>query len=74
MFTMASFVGNQTKIRNMKTSTGLKDRYLDYFLDGMAASYKKKHGNSSKKQALDEFIQELPDNVYSPVWRIKGMC
>ncbi|KAI6028188.1 hypothetical protein EDC04DRAFT_2869143 [Pisolithus marmoratus] len=55
MFTMASSIGNQTKIKNIKTSTGLKDRYLDYFLDGMASSYKKKHGNSSKQQALEEF-------------------
>ncbi|KAI6028155.1 hypothetical protein EDC04DRAFT_2605807 [Pisolithus marmoratus] len=71
MFTMASSIGNQTKIKNIKTSTGLKDRYLDYFLDEMASSYKKKHGNSSKQQALEEFVQKLPNNVYSPVWHIK---
>ena len=73
MFTMASSIGNQTKIKSKKISTGLKDTYLDYFLDGMAESYKKKHGSSSKQQALDEFVQGLPENVYSPVWHIKGM-
>ncbi|KAI5998470.1 hypothetical protein EDC04DRAFT_2976335 [Pisolithus marmoratus] len=57
MFTMASSIGNQTKIKNIKTSTGLKDRYLEYFLDGMASSHKKKHGNSSKQQALEEYVK-----------------
>lgn len=72
MFTMASSIGNQSKIKEKKTATGLKDTYLKYFLEEMAASYKKKHGGNSKQQALDEFIQGLPENVYSPVWRIKG--
>ncbi|KAL4067637.1 hypothetical protein J3A83DRAFT_4189406 [Scleroderma citrinum] len=31
----------------------------------------KKHDGSSKQEALDEFIQGLPKNVYSPVWHIK---
>jgi hypothetical protein len=72
MFTMASSIGNQTKVKEKKTSSGLKDTYLEHFLDGMAASYKKKHGGSSKQQALDEYIQGLPKNIYSPVWHIKG--
>ncbi|KAL4078903.1 hypothetical protein V8B97DRAFT_2021242 [Scleroderma yunnanense] len=73
MFTMASSIGNQSKIKEKKTATGLKDTYLEYFLEEMAASYKKKHGGNSKQQALDEFIQGLPGNVYSPVWCIKGL-
>ncbi|KAI6017922.1 hypothetical protein EDC04DRAFT_2870045 [Pisolithus marmoratus] len=47
----------------VKTSTGLKDTYLERFLDEMAASYKKIHGSSSKQQALEKFIQGLPKNV-----------
>ncbi|KIM65614.1 hypothetical protein SCLCIDRAFT_14846 [Scleroderma citrinum Foug A] len=73
MFTMASIVGNQTKVKDKKTSSGLKDAYLEYYLDGMAASYKKRRGGNSKQQGLDEFIQELPENIYSPVWHIKGL-
>ena len=72
MFTMASIVGNQTKVKDKKTSSGLKDAYLEYYLDGMAASYKNRRGGNSKQQGLDEFIQELPENIYSPVWHIKG--
>ncbi|KIN97487.1 hypothetical protein M404DRAFT_160322, partial [Pisolithus tinctorius Marx 270] len=72
MFTMASTIGNQTKIKEKMTSTGLKDTYLEYFINGMAASCKRQQGSSSKQEALDVFIKGLPENVYSPVWRIKG--
>ena len=72
MFTMASSIGNQSKVKDKKTSTGLKDTFLEHYLDGMAASYKKRCGGNSKQQGLDEFTQELPENVYSPVWCIKG--
>ncbi|KAI6007742.1 hypothetical protein F5J12DRAFT_921093 [Pisolithus orientalis] len=73
MFTMASTIGNQTKIKEKMTSTGLKDTYLEYFINGMAASCKRQHGSSSKQEALDVFIKGLPENVYSPVWCIKGL-
>ncbi|KAI6147878.1 hypothetical protein BKA82DRAFT_4329899 [Pisolithus tinctorius] len=71
MFTMASTIGNQTKIKEKMSSTGLKDTYLEYFINGMAASCKRQQGSSSKQEALDVFIKGLPENVYSPVWRIK---
>ncbi|KAI5992358.1 hypothetical protein F5J12DRAFT_726969, partial [Pisolithus orientalis] len=71
MFTMASTIGNQTKIKEKMTSTGLKDTYLEYFINGMAASCKRQQGSSSKQEALDVFIKGLPENVYSPVWCIK---
>ncbi|KAI6155653.1 hypothetical protein BKA82DRAFT_4326751 [Pisolithus tinctorius] len=73
MFTMASTIGNQTKIKEKMTSTGLKDTYLEYFINGMAASCKRQQGSSSKQEALDVFIKGLPENVYSPVWHIKGL-
>ncbi|KAI6144100.1 hypothetical protein BKA82DRAFT_4331110 [Pisolithus tinctorius] len=73
MFTMAATIGNQTKIKEKMTSTGLKDTYLEYFINGMAASCKRQQGSSSKQEALDVFIKGLPENVYSPVWRIKGL-
>ncbi|KAI5982275.1 hypothetical protein F5J12DRAFT_908289 [Pisolithus orientalis] len=65
--------GNQTKIKEKMTSTGLKDTYLKYFINGMAASCKRQQGSSSKQEALDVFIKGLPENVYSPVWHIKGL-
>ncbi|KAI5982794.1 hypothetical protein F5J12DRAFT_908172 [Pisolithus orientalis] len=65
--------GNNTKIKEKMTSTGLKDTYLEYFINGIAASCKRQQGSSSKQEALDVFIKGLPENVYSPVWHIKGL-
>ena len=74
MFQLAKQVGNQTAIKNEKTKTGLKDTYLDGFLDRMAASYKDCRGTTAKQSALDEFVATLPQNVLSPIWRIRGRC
>ena len=72
MFTNAKIVGNQTRIKNEKTKTGIKDTYLDHFTSQMFSSYKKINGATAKQAALTNFLSTLPDNVYSPVWRIQG--
>jgi hypothetical protein len=73
MFTMAMEIGNKTKIKSFKTETGVKDTYLDFFIDRAFASYKNKQGSQAKQVALSEFAVTLPHHVFSPVWRIKGM-
>jgi hypothetical protein len=73
MFAMASQVGKQTKIKELKTSTGTKDTFLDHFLEKLAGSYKKKQGTAAKQAVLDSQIHSLPTNVFSPVWQIKGI-
>ena len=60
MFQLTKQVGNQTAIKNEKTKTGLKDMYLDAFLDRMAASYKDCRGTTAKQSVLDEFVATLP--------------
>lgn len=72
MFLNATQVGNQTRVKAMKTSTGTKDTYLESFLDRMSSAFKRKHGLSEKQKALDDVIASLPGNIISPVWRIKG--
>jgi hypothetical protein len=74
MFESAKFVGNQTKIKSLKTETGVKDTFLDHFLDGMASSYSKIKTRTAKQVELDKHIVGLPDLsvVMSPVWRIQG--
>ena len=67
MFTMASQVGKQTRVKELKTSTGTKDTFLDHFLDRLAGSYKKKRGTTAKQAALDSHARTLPANVFSPV-------
>jgi hypothetical protein len=71
MFQLASSVGNQTRIRDFKTSTGTKDTFLDHFIDTIATVLKKKRG-AAAKEALAAHLATLPANVFSPVWRLKG--
>ncbi|KAG2046570.1 hypothetical protein BDR06DRAFT_985533 [Suillus hirtellus] len=63
MFTHASTAGNQTQIKQRKTSTGIKDTFLDSFLNHLAESYCKiQGGNKAKQEALDRVKETLPEN------------
>lgn len=74
MFLHASTVRNQTQIKQRKTATGIKDTFLDSFLNHLGESYSKiRGGNRAKQEALDRAKETLPKNVTSPVWRIKGL-
>ncbi|KAG1749271.1 hypothetical protein EDB19DRAFT_1629684 [Suillus lakei] len=74
MFLHASTVGNQTQIKQRKTATGIKDTFFESFLNHLAESYSKiRGGNRAKQEALDRAKETLPENVTSPVWRIKGI-
>ena len=64
--------GTLTKVRALKTDTGIKDKFLDHFLESMAKSYRGIRGRALQANALDEFCATLPDNIISPVWRING--
>ena len=71
----AGSVGNITKIRAHKTSTGIKDTFLETYLGMMYQSYKGKVNRHEKQIALDNFRATLPtdaDSMLSPVWRIQG--
>lgn len=74
LFESAKSVGNQSKIKAKKTETGVKDTYLDHFLDAMASSYANITGRDRKQEALAHFLTSLPSNVTSPVWKILGIC
>ncbi|KAG2351596.1 hypothetical protein BDR07DRAFT_1225218, partial [Suillus spraguei] len=71
MFIHASTVRNQTQIKQMKTSMGIKDTFLDSFLNCLAElQCKIRGGNKAKQEALDRVKEMLPENVTSPVSRI----
>ena len=60
----------------MKTDTGLKDTFQDFFTDRIFAFTSKLRGSAKDKQAaLDEMVKQLPQgakDTISPVWRIRG--
>lgn len=72
MFSEASTLDTKTKVQQMRTNTGVKDTYQLHFLERLFDSYKSKRGTANKQAALDAEINELPSNITSPVWRIKG--
>jgi hypothetical protein len=72
LFILSHSVGNLSSIQKEKTEKGLKDTYLDYFLDKISSSYANVRGLVHKQQALDQILLSIPSEPYSPVWRIKG--
>jgi hypothetical protein len=70
----AGLVSNVSKIQAHKTSTGIKDTFLETFLDWMHLLYKSKSSQHEKQVALDNFKSMLLANaeLLSPVWRIRG--
>ena len=72
MIAEAGSIGNISKIRVHKTFTGIKDTFLEMFLELMHQSYKSEVSRHDKQVALDNFRQTLPanKNMLSPVWRI----
>ncbi|KAG6835924.1 hypothetical protein H0H93_013289 [Arthromyces matolae] len=69
----AKIVGNQTKIKMFKTSIGIKDNFLEHFMGRMQSSYAKITGHAKKQDTLERFLTTLPEDLFSPVWRIAGL-
>jgi hypothetical protein len=68
----AKTLGNKTALRNFRTEKGIKDTIQESFLDKLFASYAGKRGHQQKQNALDAAVHNLPVDITSPVWRIKG--
>lgn len=72
MIASSKVVGNKTKVGGFKTEKGVKDVYLDHFLNDMFRSYEGLRGRDARQRALDEHCEKLPTTMTSPVWRIQG--
>ncbi|PBK90657.1 hypothetical protein ARMGADRAFT_866159, partial [Armillaria gallica] len=73
MLDLVKDLGNEGKVKKMRTNNGIKDTYQLVFLDRLFKSYKKFRLKDKKLQALRSCIANLPDQVTSPVWRIRGL-
>lgn len=71
-FDEASTLNTKTKIRDMRTASGVKDTFQMVFLEKLFNSYKNKRGKKARQEALDAQVNSLPKNTTSPVWRIEG--
>lgn len=60
------------------TQSGVKDMFLDYFWDKtltFISKLPKETSQESKQNETDKYVkEELLEDVYSLVWRIKGVC
>ncbi|KAK6992397.1 hypothetical protein R3P38DRAFT_2570511 [Favolaschia claudopus] len=72
-FTEASILNTKTKVKNLQTESGVKDKYQTHFIEQLFNSYKGKRSGPVKQAALDAARARLPPNTMSPVWRIKGL-
>lgn len=52
-FTEASTLNTKTKVKNLQTENGIKDKYQTHFIEQLFASYKGKRGVQAKQAALD---------------------
>ncbi|PBK79410.1 hypothetical protein ARMGADRAFT_1049148 [Armillaria gallica] len=72
-FVQAKELYGSTKVKTLRTQSGLKDTYQGYFIDRLVGSYKSKTGTQGKQMVLDAEIHNLPDETMSPVWQIEGL-
>ncbi|KAF8885731.1 hypothetical protein CPB85DRAFT_1378115 [Mucidula mucida] len=73
MFNEAAVVGSEICVKGMRTASGTKETYQDFFIQKLFQSHKSKQTQQSKAEALRSCITSLPDCVMSPVWRLQGL-
>ncbi|KAJ7590368.1 hypothetical protein C8J56DRAFT_859767 [Mycena floridula] len=74
IFTTSSQVGKKTEATQLKTKHGIKDVYQDHFTDLIFDLVKGLRGRKQDKQdKIDHLLRTLPDNITSPVWRIRDL-
>lgn len=65
-------IGEKTNSYKLKTRYGVKDKYQEHFSEKIFAKADKLEGSTDEKQeALNKYIETLPSNMISPVWRLK---
>ncbi|KAH7923808.1 hypothetical protein BV22DRAFT_1105892 [Leucogyrophana mollusca] len=75
MFEDAATIGGKTRYKKAKTESGLKDTFMEHFVDQIFGFAKGLRGSSREKDVLLKkmIADNIPDNYMSPVWRIKGL-
>lgn len=74
MFSDAVKVGGKSRYNSAKTSTGLKDNFLEFFTGRIFSFMSGLRGSSQEKEIkVKEMVdRDIPNEPFSPVWRIKG--
>ncbi|KAJ3765415.1 hypothetical protein FB446DRAFT_795072 [Lentinula raphanica] len=76
IFTKTSTIYGKTEAKKLITASGTKDTYLEHFRDKVLTFITKLPRGllrTEKQAEVDHHIKEvIPENIFSPVWRIKG--
>ncbi|KAF9521533.1 hypothetical protein CPB83DRAFT_865442 [Crepidotus variabilis] len=72
MLSNASLLQAHSTNQKLRTETGLKDTFLQFFLDRIEISRKNLTGPRAE-QATHSVLEKLPSNVLSPIWRIHDL-
>ncbi|KAJ3966306.1 hypothetical protein EV361DRAFT_809262 [Lentinula raphanica] len=77
IFTTSTKISGKTEAAKMVTQSGTKDTFLEHFRQKVFSFISKLPPGTTrqeKQQKVDDYVlKELPQNIYSPVWRIKGL-
>ncbi|KAF5367924.1 hypothetical protein D9758_004368 [Tetrapyrgos nigripes] len=74
VFVHSKTVGSKTKAKNLKTLLGIKDTYQDHFTELIFDLLKETRGSANEKQQqVDSMLEEFPENISSPIWRIQDL-
>ncbi|KAH9482318.1 hypothetical protein JR316_0004416 [Psilocybe cubensis] len=63
-------IGAKSKLKKMRTKTGIKDTMQEFFLDKLSNSYKGVYGPKDKQKVLESEMAKLPPSIISPVWQL----
>lgn len=75
MFDLAKEPGNKTRVSALKTEMGIKDTFLNAFLDQIFLAMSGERVDVAKKAVADAEVARMPSDkarIFSPVWQIKG--
>lgn len=70
MFLEASNYGTNAAYKRQKTSSGIKDNFLEYFVSKLHTI---RGTGALREEAYARALEEIPSFPYSPIWRVKGI-
>ncbi|KAL0066642.1 hypothetical protein AAF712_006244 [Marasmius tenuissimus] len=65
--------GVKATFDTMGTSAGVKDPFLNHYVDKIIKASKTTRGAHNKQATTRSFLESLPNDLTSPVWRLKGL-
>lgn len=69
----AQTVSAKTKLKQLRTESGIHDTVQEFFFDKLFSAYENKRGTKAREEALAAAMDQLPSYITSPVWQLQGV-